>query len=75
MRTHCGVIADFEPSAFERILPAPPLRATRNGVARLSKHGSAMLLDDNNMPVVIHSDEAVVTNHSTDLKLFLNTIH
>ena len=32
------------------------------------KHGSVRLLDDNNMPVVIHSDEALVTNHSTKLK-------
>ena len=38
------------------------------------KHGSVRLLDDNNMPVVIHYDKALVTNHSTELKLFQTLI-
>ena len=34
---------------------------------QLYAHGNLLM---NNMPVVIHIDEALVTNHSTELKLF-----
>ena len=60
--------ADFEPSPLERSRTAPPLRATRTGVSSIMDPSGCSIMATWSSSSI--SDEEVVTNQSTELKLF-----